>query len=132
MSSDWPPALPERYRLHDPEYEQPWYVTGFLFIWIVGVFVGVPALVIGVHDLDMAVAIVWEVLQPDSAGESVVYLGWTAATLSVIIGDHEAVHGFVGRWGELLSQMERENCQRIHFERGVLEVTQQRFSPSEQ
>ena len=98
MASEWPPAPPDGYRLHDPEYDQPWYVTVFLFCWIISAFVGVPALVIGVHGLDTAVAIVREVLQPDSAGEWVVYLGWTAATLGLLFGGHEALHALVGRW----------------------------------
>ena len=76
MASEWPPAPPEGYRLHDPEYGQPWYVTVFLYGWIVGVFVGVLALVGAIHSPGTIARIVREVLQPDTAREWAGYIGW--------------------------------------------------------
>jgi hypothetical protein len=98
MASEWPPAPPEGYRLHDPEYEQPWYVTAFLYLWIVGVFVGVLALVIGIHGLDTVARIVREVLQPDTAREWVAYIVWIVGTFGVLLVGHEALHALAGRW----------------------------------
>lgn len=88
MASDWPPAPPEGYRLHDPEYDQPWYVTGVLFIRLVGVVVVVPALVINVHGLDTAGSIIQEILQPNGLGEWLMYLGWIIGILDIFAGTH--------------------------------------------
>ena len=98
MESEWPPVPPEGYRLHDPEYDQPWYVTVILLVWLVGVFVGIPALVINLHGIDSAIDIVREVLQPDGWGEWVVYLGWVVGILALFVGGHEAFHALAGRW----------------------------------
>ena len=98
MASEWPPAPPEGFRLHDPEYGQPWYVTAFLYVWLVGVFVGVPALVIGVHGPETIVRIVREVLQPDTAREWAGYLGWLVGTFAVLLVGHEALHALAGHW----------------------------------
>ena len=105
MGAEWPPAPPDGYRLHDPEYDQPWYVTTFLFLWLVSVFAGVPALVLGVHGLDTAIAIV-RALQPDGMAEWVVYLGWTAGTLGIWIGGHELLHALVARQFELRTRFD--------------------------
>lgn len=97
----WPPAPPEGYRKHDPEYEQPWYFTAFLFVWMVGVFVGVPVLVIGLRGFETAVTVIQEVFlfsQMESAVEWVVYLGWAAATVGVLLIVHETLHALAGRW----------------------------------
>ena len=96
--AEWPPAPPEGYRLHDPQYDQPWYVTVFLFGWLVAVFAGVPALVINVHGLDIAVGIVREVLQPDGPDEWIVYISWVGGILAVFVGGHESLHALAGRW----------------------------------
>lgn len=98
MASEWPPAPPEGYHLHDPEDGQPWYVTGFLYVWIVGVFVGVLALVSAVHGPDTVVRIVREVLQPDTPREWAGYIGWVVGTFAVLLVGHEALHALVGRW----------------------------------
>lgn len=100
MASEWPPAPPEGYQLHDPEYEQPWYVTAALFIWTVAVFVGVPLLVIGLRGFETTVIVIREVFlfsQMESAGEWVVYLGWAAATVAVLLIVHEALHALAGK-----------------------------------
>ncbi len=106
--SEWPPAPPEGYRLHDPEFVQPWYVTAFLCFWIVTAFVGVPALVIELHGLDTAVRIVREVLQPDTAHEWAVYLGWFIGTFAVLLVGHEALHALAGRWFDLRTKFRFE------------------------
>jgi hypothetical protein len=102
--SEWPPAPPEGYQKHEPEYEQPWYVTVFLYIWIVGVFVGVLALVIGVHGPETVVRIVQEVLQPDTTREWVAYASWFIGTFAVLLVGHEALHALAGRWFGLRTQ----------------------------
>jgi hypothetical protein len=96
--SEWPPAPPEGYRKHDPEYKQPWYVTGFLYVWIVGVFVAVLALVLGVHGPETVVRIVRGVLQPDTTREWVGYIVWLIGTFAVLLVGHEALHALAGRW----------------------------------
>jgi hypothetical protein len=99
MDAEWPPAPPEGYRKHDPEYVQPWYVTAGLGVWLVAVLVGVPALVIGVHGFGTAVAIIREVfLFQIGTGELVLYVGWVGATLAILFGGHEALHALAGRW----------------------------------
>jgi hypothetical protein len=104
MDSEWPPAPPEGYRKHDPEYGQPWYITVFLYGWIVGVFVGVLALVSAVHGPGTIVRIVREVLQPDTAREWGGYIGWVVGTFAVLLVGHEALHALVGRWFGLRTQ----------------------------
>jgi hypothetical protein len=96
--SEWPPAPPEGYRQHDPEYEHPWYVTGFLYVWIVSVFVGVLALVSAVHGPDTVGRIVREVLQPDTRREWAGYIAWLVGTFAVLLVGHEALHALAGRW----------------------------------
>ena len=108
MGSEWPPAPPEGYRFDDPEYDQPWYVTGLLYVWLVSVFAGVPALVISVHGLDTAVAIVREVLQPDGATEWAAYLAWVVGTFGVLLVGHEALHALCGRWVGLRTKFQFE------------------------
>jgi hypothetical protein len=99
MDSEWPPAAPEGYRRHDPEYVQPWYVTAGLTVWVVGVLVTVPTLVIEVHGFESAVAIIREVfLFQIGSGELVLYVGWVGATLAILFGGHEALHALAGRW----------------------------------
>jgi hypothetical protein len=98
MDAEWPPAPPEGYQLHNPEYGQPWYVTVFLYGWIVGVFVGVLALVSAVHGPGTIVRIVREVLQPDTGREWADYLGWVVGTFALLLVGHEALHALVGRW----------------------------------
>jgi hypothetical protein len=98
MDSEWPPAPPEGYREHDPVFVQPWYVTALLYVWIVGVFVGVLALVIGVHGPDTVVRIVREVLQPDTTREWVGYIVWLIGTFAVLLVGHEALHALAGHW----------------------------------
>jgi hypothetical protein len=98
MDAEWPPAPPEGYRKHDPEYRQPWYVTVFLYGWIVGVFVGVLALVSAVHGPDAVVRIVREVLQPDTGREWAGYIGWVVGTFAALLVGHEALHALAGRW----------------------------------
>lgn len=96
--AEWPPAPPDDYRLDDPEYGQPWYVTVFLFIWLVGAYVGTPALVIGVHGLDVATRIVGEIVWQESWDELVIYIGWVLGIIVITIVVHESVHALVGRW----------------------------------
>jgi hypothetical protein len=108
MASEWPPTPPEDYRKHDPEYGQPWYVTVFLYVWIVSVFVGVLALVRGVHGPDTVVRIVREVLQPDTAREWAGYIGWLVGTVAVLLVGHEALHALAGRWFGLRIQFQFE------------------------
>ena len=98
MESEWPPAPPEGYRLDDPKYDQPWYVTTVLLVWLIGVFAGVPALVISVHGTGAAVGIVREVLQPNGWNEWMGYLGWVVGILALFVGGHEALHALAGRW----------------------------------
>ncbi|HET7322973.1 MAG TPA: DUF3267 domain-containing protein [Halococcus sp.] len=98
MDSEWPPAPPEGYQKHDPEYEQPWYVTAFLYLWIIGVFVGVLALVVGVHGPETVARIVREVLQPDTTREWMAYIVWFIGTFAVLLVGHEALHALAGRW----------------------------------
>lgn len=97
---EWPPAPPEGYRKHDPEFVQPWYVTAALFIWLVAVFVSAPLLVIGLRGFETTVIVIREVFlfsQMDSTGEWVVYLGWAAATVAVLLIVHEALHALAGK-----------------------------------
>ena len=108
MPSEWPPAPPEGYRKHDPEYDQPWYVTGLLSVWIVSVFVGVLALVTAVHGSGTIGRIVREVLQPDSAGEWGAYIVWVIGTFAVLLVGHEALHALAGRWFGLRTQFRFE------------------------
>ncbi|EMA47816.1 DUF3267 domain-containing protein [Halococcus salifodinae] len=95
---EWPPTPPEGYRFHDLEYNQPWYITAVLYLWLVGVFVGVPALVIGVHGPGSIGRIIREVLQPDTAREWGTYFGWIVGTFGVLLVGHEALHALAGRW----------------------------------
>lgn len=108
VESEWSPAPPEGYRLHDPAYDQPWYVTAVLYLWLVGVFVGVPMLVITVRGPDTAGSIVREVLQPDGADEWMVYIGWIVGTVAVLAVSHEALHALAGRWFGLRTQFQFE------------------------
>ena len=108
MPSEWPPAPPEGYRKHDPEYDQPWYITAFQYVWIVGVFVGVLALVTAVHGSGTIGRIVREVLQPDSAGQWVVYIVWVVGTFAILLVGHEALHALCGRWFGLRTQFQFE------------------------
>jgi hypothetical protein len=108
MVSEWPPAPPDGYRKHDPEYGQPWYVTVFLYGWMVGVFVGVLALVSAAHGPDTIVRIVREVLQPDTGREWAGYIGWVVGTFAVLLVGHEALHALVGRWFGLRTQFQFE------------------------
>jgi hypothetical protein len=108
MASEWPPAPPEGYRKHDPQDEQPWSITAFLYVWTVGVFVGVPALVIAVHGPDTVVRIVRGVLQPDTMREWAAYIGWFAGTFAVLLVGHEALHALAGRWFGLRTQFQFE------------------------
>lgn len=108
MASEWPPAPPEGYQLHDPEYDQPWYITGFQYAWIVGVFVVVLALVTVVHGSGTIGRIVREVLQPDGASEWVVYIVWVIGTFAVLLVGHEALHALAGRWFGLRTQFQFE------------------------
>ena len=108
MASEGPPAPPEGYRLHDPEYDHPWYVTGFLSLWLVGVFVGVPALVISVHGSGTIGRIVRELLQPGTPREWVAYIGWFIGTFAVLLVGHEALHALAGRWFGLRTQFQFE------------------------
>jgi hypothetical protein len=108
MDSEWPPASPEGYRLHDPEYDQPWYIAAFQYVWIVSVFVGVLALVTAVHGSGTIGRIVREVLQPDSAGEWVAYIVWVIGTFAVLLVGHEALHTLAGRWFGLRTQFRFE------------------------
>ena len=97
MDAEWPPESPKGYRLHDPEYEQPWYVTLFLFIWIVGMFAGVPVLVIGAHGLAMAGTVLQQ-FASESLKEWLIYAGWVGTTLGVTACFHEIFHALAGRW----------------------------------
>jgi len=108
MGDEWPPAPSDGYRKHDPEYDQPWHITAILYVWLVSVFAGVPALVLGVHGLDTVVAIIRDLLQPDRANEWVLYLGWTAGTLGIWIGGHELLHALVARWFGLQTRFDIE------------------------
>ncbi|UOO97204.1 DUF3267 domain-containing protein (plasmid) [Halococcus dombrowskii] len=98
MASEWPPAPPEGYRKHDPEYEQSWFVTAILFCWLIGVFVGVLTFVSAVHGPDTVVRIVRVILQPDTASEWASYIGWVVGTFAVLLVGHEVLHAFAGRW----------------------------------
>ena len=108
MASEWPPAPSEGYRKHDPEYGQPWFVTVFLYVWIVSVFVGVLTLVSAVHGPDTVVRIVREVLQPDTTREWAGYIGWVVGTVAVLLVGHEALHALAGRWFGLRTQFQFE------------------------
>jgi hypothetical protein len=118
--AEWPPAPPEGYRMHDPEYEQPWYVTAFLYVWVVGVFVGVFALVTAVHGPDTVVRIVREVLQPDTAREWAVYIGWLIGTFAVLLVGHEALHALAGRWFGLRTQFQFEYRNPLSWQPEIL------------
>jgi hypothetical protein len=98
MAPEWPPAPPDGYQKHDPEYGQSWLVTVILFCWLIGVLVAIPALVVSVHDPDTAVRIVREVLQPDTADEWTAYIVWLIGTFAVLLVGHEALHALAGRW----------------------------------
>jgi hypothetical protein len=97
MASEWPPAPPEGYRLDDPEYEQPWYVTLFLLGWLVGAYVGTPTLVIGVHGLDVVAGISREVI-PQDGWEWMIYIGEVLTVIAIFAVAHESLHALAGRW----------------------------------
>jgi len=79
-----------------------------LYLWLVGVFVGVPMLVITVQGSDNAGTIVREVLQPDRGDEWLVYGGWLVGTLAVLAVSHEALHALASRWFGLRTQFQFE------------------------
>jgi energy-converting hydrogenase Eha subunit E len=120
MDSEWPPAPPDGYQKHNPEYVQPWFVTAFLYVWIVGVFVGTLALVIGVHGPDTVVRIVREVLQPDTTREWAAYIVWFIGTFAVLLVGHEALHALAGRWFGLRTQFQFEYRNPLSWQPEIL------------
>jgi hypothetical protein len=109
--SEWPPAPPEGYRKHDPEYRQPWYVTGGLYVWVVAAFVSTPVLVVALRGFETSVTVIREVFvlsRIGNTGELAVYVGWAAATVVVLLVTHEALHALAGRWFGLETEFHLE------------------------
>ena len=98
MDEEWPPAPPEGYRRHDPDYQQPWYVTIALLGWILGVLVGTPLLVIALKGEETAIRLAYAVFQHDTLYEWVRYLVWVLGMLALLALLHEALHALCGRW----------------------------------
>ena len=98
MDVEWPPAPPEGYRPHDPDYQQPWYVTVALLGWILGVFIGPPLLVVALKGEETAVRLAYTVFQHETPNEWAKYLVWVLGMLGLLALLHEALHALCGRW----------------------------------
>ena len=57
-----------------------------------------PALVIGVHGLNVATGIFGEIVWHESWNGLVIYIGWVLGIIAIVIVVHESVHALIGRW----------------------------------
>lgn len=96
-ASEWSPTPPDGYRHHDPGYEQPWYVTKLVLIWILSVVVGVPVLIIAVHGVDTALGVI-RAFSHENLNEWLIDLVWIGTTIGITACLHELIHAFAGYW----------------------------------